>query len=170
VDLTTALPSGKTLRRFYAVVHCRNLGVFDEWRTVLASVSGHPHPKYKRFRHREMAEEWYLQQLQIIGIIPPETGLLDDDVSVDDTVDYNSKGMPNVGRSGPPRPQPPARPADVYPTPARSISNVNLVDFRMAGPDLSTGDPKTIHNISINITSDVRDLLCPKGLTQEMQS
>jgi hypothetical protein len=39
----------------------------------------------------------------------------------------------------------------------------------MAGPDTSTGQSKSIHDVSINITSEVRNLLCPKGLTQEMQ-
>jgi hypothetical protein len=40
----------------------------------------------------------------------------------------------------------------------------------MAGPDTSTaGQSKSIHDVSINISSEVGNRLCPKGLTQEMQ-
>jgi hypothetical protein len=56
-----------------------------------------------------------------------------------------------------------------YTAPSRS-NNADLVDFRMAGPDPSVGDPKSIHGVSINITKDVRGLSCPKGTTQEMQT
>jgi hypothetical protein len=48
-------------------------------------------------------------------------------------------------------------------------SKADLIDFRMAGPDPSMGQPKKMHDVSINISSEVRKLLCPKGLTQEMQ-
>jgi hypothetical protein len=40
----------------------------------------------------------------------------------------------------------------------------------MAGPDPSTGTPSKTNDVSINISSEVRKLLRPKGLTPEMQS
>jgi hypothetical protein len=107
--------------------------------------------------------------LQLLGIIPPEWDLSDDDLSIKETVEHNEAGVPS-GVSTPRDTVPANRPPDVYPTHSRPSSNADLVDFRMAGPDPSTGDPKQIHNVSINISSEVRGLLCPKGLTQEMQN
>jgi hypothetical protein len=49
-------------------------------------------------------------------------------------------------------------------------SKVDLIDFRMAGPDKSSGQAQAINGVSINISSAVRDLLCPKGTTPEIQS
>jgi hypothetical protein len=171
VDVVADLPSrGPT--RYYAIVKGRNLGILLSWKAVLTSVSGYPHTKYKSFRRRAPAEEWYLQQMQIQGAISPEQDLSVDDISVDETVDYNASGLPtrpNDMRSGTPATDP-IRPSEVYPHSSRRASNTDLVDFRMAGPDPSTGDSKKIHNVSINISSEVRDLLCPKGLTLEMQS
>jgi hypothetical protein len=158
-------------RRFYAVVRGRTTGILAEWKAVLASISDYPHAKYKSFRNRPRAEEWYLQQLQLLGIIPSDRDLSDDELSEEETVDYNSKGVPPG--YVPPQPRPPSRtsrPTNVAPMTSPTPSNLDLVDFRMAGPDPSTGDPKKIHDVAINITSEVRDLLCPKGLTQEMQS
>jgi hypothetical protein len=59
----------------------------------------------------------------------------------------------------------------MYPGPtAGTQSNVDLVDFRMAGPDKSVGDSMTINGASINITMGVRDVLCPKGTTPKIQN
>jgi hypothetical protein len=165
VDVREDLPAVRP-RRFYAVVKGRNLGIYENWKAVLATVSGFPHAKYKCFRTRDWAEDWYSQQLQILGVIPEYRDLSDDDNTIgENTIDLNSVGM-LPGRR---------RPAGADPLPSQGTSgrspsgNASLVDFRMAGPDTSTGQSKSIHDVSINITSEVRNLLCPKGLTQEMQ-
>jgi hypothetical protein len=43
-------------------------------------------------------------------------------------------------------------------------STVDLIDYRMAGPDSSAGDREMINGVAIKISSQVRDLLCPKGV------
>jgi hypothetical protein len=147
----------------------RSLRIFDTWRAVLTSVSGYPHAKYKSFRHREAAQEWYLEQLQVLGIIPTDQNISEDEAGDENTVDYNSQAPP-VGTNVSSRKAVPSQsPPDVYPA-VRQNDNADLVDFRMAGPDPLTGDRTKIHDVSIHISSDVRDLLCPKGMTQEMQS
>jgi hypothetical protein len=40
----------------------------------------------------------------------------------------------------------------------------------MSAPDTSVGKPDGICDVSINVSTAVRDLLCPKGLTPEIQS
>jgi hypothetical protein len=81
-------------RHFYAVVKGRHTGIFDNWKAVLVSVSGFAGAKYKSFRHRDSAEEWYLQQLQLQGVIPPERDLSNDDSEDDVTIVYDSNGLP----------------------------------------------------------------------------
>jgi hypothetical protein len=136
----------------------------DSWKSVLASVSGFSHAKYKCFRSRPASEEWYLQQLQVLGIIPEDRELTEDEDSCcGRTVDLNSVGRPSERDTSPLRGGE-ATAAASYPS-----RKADLVDFRMTGPDPSTGQSKKMHDISINITSEVRKLLCPKSLTQEMQ-
>jgi hypothetical protein len=155
--------TGPTNKRVNAVVKGRSLGIFDTWRAVLTSVSGYPNAKYKSFRHRETAQDWYLEQLQVLGIIPTDQSISEDKAGDEDTVDYNSQGAP-MGTNVPSRKAAPSQlPPDVYPA-ARQNKNADLVDFRMAGPDPSTGDGTKIHAVSINISSDVRNLYyVPKG-------
>jgi hypothetical protein len=161
--------TGPTNKRVYAVVKGRSLRIFDTWRAVLTSVSGYPNAKYKSFRHQKTAQEWYLEQLQVLGIIPTDQNISEDEAGDEDTVDYNSHGAP-MGTNVPSRKAAPSQlPPDIYPA-VRQNKNADLVDFQMAGPDPSTGDGTKIHAVSINISSDVRDLLCLKGMTQEMQS
>jgi hypothetical protein len=170
IDIHVGTPSQGRPTRFYAVVRGRVTGILTEWREVLASISGFPNAKYKSFRDRPRAQEWYLQQLQLQGTIPLDQDLSDDTRSEGDTVIYDPRGLPPRARLSLGQ-QPITQPPDPYPTQNRARpSNADLVDFRMAGPDPSTGDPKKIHDVSINITSEVRNLLCPKGLTQDMQS
>jgi hypothetical protein len=155
VDVAIDTPIGRgPTRYYYAVVKGRTTGILLTWKAVLASVSGFPHVKFKSFRQYTTTEEWYLQQLQLLGIIPPERDLSDDDVSVEEMVKYNEVGVPR-GSTTPRDAVPVTRPPDVYPTRSRPSSSADLVDFRMAGPDPSTGDPKQINNVSINISSEV---------------
>jgi hypothetical protein len=136
----------------------------DSWKSVLTSVSGYSHAKYKCFHSRPPAEEWYLQQLQVLGIIPEDRELTEDEDSCcGRTVDLNSVGIPSECHRSPPRGGEAAAAASY------TSRKGDLVDFRMAGPDPSTGQSKKMHDISRNISSEVRKLLCPKGLTQEMQ-
>jgi hypothetical protein len=93
VDIREDLPAYRSLR-FYAVVKGRNLGIYENWKTVLATVSGFPHAKYKCFCTRDRAEEWYLQQLQILGVIPEDRDLSDDEnIISENTINLNPVGM-----------------------------------------------------------------------------
>jgi hypothetical protein len=163
VRVSSSRPPVGTPRHFYAVVRGHTTGIITEWKAVLASISDFPVAKYTSFRDRARAEEWYLEQLQLLGINPPDQDLSDDDLSEEATVDYNAHGMPPWA-ARPQRRQPSTRTLSTnLPTEAARVPSHDLVDFRMAGPDPSTGDPKKIHDVAINSTSEVRDLLCRKA-------
>jgi hypothetical protein len=160
-------------RRLYAVARGSNTGIFDNWKTVLTSVSGFPSAKYKSFRRQPDAKEWYLQQLQILGVIPVEKDLSDDDGDDGETVNFDPTGLPPGYQYTQTTRIQTTQTATVLPTLAEipiRTSNADLVDFRMAGPDPSTGDSKKIHDVAINVSTEIRKLLCPKGITQEMQT
>jgi hypothetical protein len=94
VNIPGDLPPRRA-RRYYAVVKGRTLEIMDSWKSVLASVSGFSHAKYECFHSRPPAEEWYLQQLQVLGVIPEEHDLTEDEDSCcGRTVDLNSAGAP----------------------------------------------------------------------------
>jgi hypothetical protein len=102
VNITGDGPPGRS-RRYYAVVKGRTLGIMDSWKSVLASVSGYSYAKYKCFHRRPAAEEWYLQQLQVLGIIPEDREPTEDEDSCcGRTVDLNSVGLPSERNMPPP--------------------------------------------------------------------
>jgi hypothetical protein len=153
--------------KYYAVSRGRNVGIFTRWKLVLISTRGFSRAKYKRFRSRKPAEEWLLQQLSPPNADPnvPSPSSSGSE-SVDDTVAFDASGerkrADGVYRASPVLP--------LYPPEPPALFKTDVVDFRMAGPDPSTGDPKKIHGVSINISSQVRDLLCPKGTTPEVKN
>jgi hypothetical protein len=133
---------------------------------VHISVVGYSGAKFRRFKMRPEADSWLAEQFSIQGLIAPE-----EDLSVDGNAsDYETVVNESGGRAGPPLSRPgPVGPPMFYP-PIASSPHQELVDFRMAAPDSSVGKVDEINGVSINVSSAVRDLLCPKGLTQEMQN
>jgi hypothetical protein len=133
------------------------------------STNRFPNAKLKRFKLRAPAEQWYLEHMALMGSIPLKH-TLDSDLDSDvDTVVFDSQGRaPGTAPKGHYSEHVTVNAQFQSPVPQPS-SNADLVDFRMAGPDPSVGDLKSIHGVSINITKEVRGLLCPKGTTQEMQ-
>jgi hypothetical protein len=105
-----------------------------------------------------------------LGVIPPDTELSEDEDLDEATIDYNAQGLPPTSEHGARQARVESGPPALYPTDVAPTSNADLVDFRMVGPDPSTGTSTQMHYVTINISSEVRKLLCPKGLTQEMQS
>jgi hypothetical protein len=160
-------PSPKT--KFYAVAKGRETGIFTSWKRVLNAISGMPYAKYKRFTNRTEAEDWLAEQLVLLGVIPPDEDLSEDDgASEYDTVIYDQSGL-GKNRTVRPNTVPIITNINMYPPPPPNPSK-ELVDFRMSAPDTSVGKPDEICDVSINVSTAVRDLLCPKGLTQEMQN
>jgi hypothetical protein len=149
-----------------AVSKGRETGVFSVWKRVHTSVVGYAGSKFRRFKTRPDAESWLAEQFSLQGLIAPE-----EDLSVDGNAsDYETVVNDSGRQAGPPMSRPgPAIPPMSYP-PSVSSPHQDLVDFRMAAPDSSVGKIDEINGVSINVSSAVRDLLCPKGLTQEMQN
>jgi hypothetical protein len=150
-------PPSNPARKYYAVARGWKTGIFISWKRVLASITDYRGAKYKRFRSRPPAELWLAEQMPK----SPASSFSDDD---EDTVLWDAGGDT-------PRPLGPVSDDRVYPdTAIVPKSKVDLIDFRMAGPDKSVGQAQVMNGVSINISSAVRDLLCPKGTTAEIQN
>jgi hypothetical protein len=100
VDIVTDLPFPSKPKRLYAVVKGRSIGIMDSWKAVLSAVSGYPNSKYKSFRNRVAAQDWYLEQLQVLVVIPPDTELSEDEDVDEATIDYNAQGLPQTSDHG----------------------------------------------------------------------
>jgi hypothetical protein len=161
-------PNRSNGTKFYAIAKGRETGIFTSWNRVLTAVGGYPLAKYKRFKTRPEAEIWLVEQLSLQGVIPPTEDLSDDDgASEYGTVNFNEAGR----QTDVPRPATlPRNLPFTYPQIKPVASNKELVDFHMSAPDTSVGKPAEICDVSINVSTAVRDLLCPKGLTLEMQN
>jgi hypothetical protein len=134
------------------------------------STNRFPNAKFKRFKSLAPAEQWYLEQMALTGAIPLEHTLDSDEDSDKDAVAFDSRGrVPGFGVSDPDRPIAISL-QTINEVVAPRSGNADLVDFRMAGPDPLVGESKAIHGMPINITKEVRGLLCPKGTTQEMHN
>jgi hypothetical protein len=152
--------------KWYAVSKGRETGVFSSWKRVHVSIIGHPGAKFRRFKTRPEAESWLAEQFSLQGLIPPDEELsVDGDASEYNTVVNDIGGQREPSQIGLGQSVPPS----TYP-PNASSPHQDLVDFRMAAPDSSVGKIDEINGVSINVSTAVRSLLCPKGLTQDMQN
>jgi hypothetical protein len=157
-------PSSARVTKWYAISKGREIGVFSVWKRVHIAIIGYPGAKFRRFKTRSEAEDWLSEQLSIQGLIPVEEDLSVDGNSSDYDTVVNDTGGPRVPLIAEARP-----PSAFYP-PGDPSPQQDLIDFRMSAPDSSVGKPDEINGVSINVSAAVRDLLCPKGLTQDMQN
>ena len=52
-------------KKHYTVMHSRKTGIFVSWQKVHLSVCGYAGGKFRTFRHRKDAEDWFLQQMDL---------------------------------------------------------------------------------------------------------
>jgi hypothetical protein len=133
-----------THNKFYAVAKGRRVGVFTRWKDAERSVHGYSGAVHKRFRSERAPREW----------LNARSG----DARPDDTLDFSDDVTQHEGT--------------VYGDGSRTQQErprrpTSIVDPGHAGPDPSVGKPNEIHNTSIQVESEVLELLCPKGVTAQ---
>jgi hypothetical protein len=154
---TTAGPSGPPLgtisvpssadgskKKFYAVAKGRTIGVFIRWKDAEKSVHGYSGSIHKRFRNERTARDWLAERTGAPRM--DDASEFSDDITQREDTVYGGH----------------SRTAGQQSRPTSSV-----IDPRHSGPDPSVGKPNKIHNVSIQVESEVLELLCPKGVTAQ---
>jgi hypothetical protein len=128
-------------KKFYAVANGRIVGVFTRWKDADRSVRGYSGSIHKRFRSDRAARNWLAERTGTTRL--DDASEFSDDITQRDDTIYGSQTRAAGHQSRLP---------------------TSVIDPRQAGPDPSVGKPNEIHNTSIQVESEVLEILCPKGV------
>jgi hypothetical protein len=135
--------------KFYAVARGRTPGIFTNWKKAWKSVRGFEGALWKSFRHRRDAAVWLSKQWQEYDISSSDEDKSDSDPEPSPrTIRRNSEvSTPNCSQG----------------------TYVQIANPEHAGADPSVGKPEQLYNTSIDVESEVLGILCPKGVSKDVQ-
>jgi hypothetical protein len=137
--------------KYYAVARGRSTGIFTTWAETERLVKGFSDAKHCSFKRRSDAEAWLDNEREI-----SESG----SESSDD------RGIPKQATRAASKPR--AVTEDILPPTSFNIYE-SIMDPATSGRDPSVGKSKEIYDTSIEVEAKVIKLLCPKGVTPDVQ-